>query len=213
MLDDLDNVFDDHPSLDASLEDFENNSDARRSPLFGLPSQHSGFRADDSDDGEAEDSTPAPCADRWSPPGFRRYDRHVRKSGWYRHQPYAHGREDSKLLDLKPTVGVVVGSATQSREPSPQYEDAIEEAAPPAPAMADAYSRTQQAQDLESMAVAAAKIPLPADTDSPVKGRTPSPAPAAQGSRREHHQPNRADGLEFGPENLSNCRRASHPLL
>ncbi|KAJ5189586.1 hypothetical protein N7472_008600 [Penicillium cf. griseofulvum] len=123
MLDELDNVFDDHPSLDASLEDFENNTNPHRSPMFALPSQHSGFRSEDSDgeDGEIED----PAQERWSPPGFHAPE-YVQGSGWYRHQPYL--RKDNlntDRLQLKPTIGLSI-SPSQSREPSPQYEDALE---------------------------------------------------------------------------------------
>lgn len=174
MLDELDNVFDDHPSLDASLEDFENNSNnAHRSPVFGLPSQHSGFRSEESD-GETEDT---PNGARWSPPGFRGQD-YVQGSGWYRHQPYK--RKDR--LVLKPTVGV---SPSQSREPSPQYEDAHEAPATGKPGI-----------DPGDVTIAA-NVPLPTDTGTPLKQRSPSPSPPEQ---RE------SDGLDFGAENLSNCR-------
>ncbi|KLJ10094.1 hypothetical protein EMPG_09906 [Blastomyces silverae] len=47
-LEELDNVFDEHPSLTASLEDFEDSS--RPSPLLDLPSQHSGFQSEDIND-------------------------------------------------------------------------------------------------------------------------------------------------------------------
>ncbi|THC90288.1 hypothetical protein EYZ11_010243 [Aspergillus tanneri] len=172
MLDELDNVFDDHPSLDASLEDFENNSNSHQSPIFGLPSQHSGFRSEESD-GEDEDATPH--VERWSPPGFRRYD-YVQGSGWYRHQPYSR-KIDHDRLALKPTVGL---SRSQSREPSPQYEDALEGHT--------AVNRSTSA-DTGDVTIAA-NVPLPADADSPQKGRSPSPGPAARTS------PN-PDGLDF----------------
>ncbi|KAA8644180.1 uncharacterized protein ATNIH1004_008379 [Aspergillus tanneri] len=183
MLDELDNVFDDHPSLDASLEDFENNSNSHQSPIFGLPSQHSGFRSEESD-GEDEDATPH--VERWSPPGFRRYD-YVQGSGWYRHQPYSR-KIDHDRLALKPTVGL---SRSQSREPSPQYEDALEGHT--------AVNRSTSA-DTGDVTIAA-NVPLPADADSPQKGRSPSPGPAARTS------PN-PDGLDFRSENhLSNYIR------
>ncbi|RLL98560.1 hypothetical protein CFD26_107008 [Aspergillus turcosus] len=181
MLDELDNVFDDHPSLDASLEDFENNSNAHRSPVFGLPSQHSGFRSEESE-GEEEDTTPN--GERWSPPGFRRYD-YVQGSGWYRHQPYLRKGENDRPV-LKPTVGV---SPSQSREPSPQYEDANE-----TPAV---KKRSESADTVD--ATIAANVPLPSDT--PLKGRSPSPGPALKTSPAD-------EGLDFGPENnLSNYIR------
>ncbi|KAF7718232.1 Uncharacterized protein PECH_002045 [Penicillium ucsense] len=159
MLDELDNVFDDHPSLDASLEDFENNSNAHRSPLFGLPSQHSGFRSEESD-GELDDPTPG---ERWSPPGL-----HPREfnhgSSWYRHQPYAHNtHHPTGRLALKPTVGVSL-SPSLSREASPQYEDAVE------------VSSRQKSHDDGEVTIAA-NIPLPNSAETPQAGRSPSPAP------------------------------------
>jgi hypothetical protein len=186
MLDELDNVFDDHPSLDASLEDFENTSNAHRSPLFGLPSQHSGFRSEESDN-EDEDATPQ--GDRWSPPGFRRYD-NVPGSGWYRHQPY-NRIIDHERFGLKPTVGV---SPSQSREPSPQYEDA-----PEAP-MAGTRSLSAETADV----TVAANVPLPPDADSPMKGRSPSPI------RSPIRATSEAEPLEFRENNLSNCRPTFH---
>lgn len=178
MLDELDNAFDDHPSLDASLEDFENNSNAHRSPTFALPSQHSGFRSDS--DGEQDDTVHgAP----WSPPGGRGHD-YIPGSGWYRHQPYER-KYDQDRLTLQPTVGL---RQSQSREPSPQYEDAHETPAAGKPGDADSRDTT-----------VAASAPLPTDRCTPIKHRSPSPTPAAQVS------PDR-EGLDFGAENLSNCR-------
>ncbi|GAQ06463.1 hypothetical protein ALT_3784 [Aspergillus lentulus] len=181
MLDELDNVFDDHPSLDASLEDFENNSNAHRSPVFGLPSQHSGFRSEESE-GEEEDTTPN--GERWSPPGFRRYD-YVQGSGWYRHQPYLRKGENNRPV-LKPTVGV---SPSVSREASPQYEDAID---------TPSVKKRSESADTGDATIAA-NVPLPSDT--PLKGRSPSPAPALRASPAD-------EVLDFGPENnLSNYIR------
>ncbi|KAJ5773004.1 hypothetical protein N7457_007900 [Penicillium paradoxum] len=154
MLDELDNVFDDHPSLDASLEDFESNTHPHRSPMFGLPSQHSGFRSEDSDgeDGEIED----PAQERWSPPGFHPPD-YVHGSGWYRHQPYLRkGNSNTDRLQLKPTVGLSV-SPSQSREPSPQYEDALE---------GPTKSRQSDRATPGDISVAA-NVPLPAGADTP----------------------------------------------
>ncbi|KAL4910037.1 hypothetical protein BDW74DRAFT_47182 [Aspergillus multicolor] len=158
MVDELDHFFDDHPSMDASLEDFENTSNRHRSPIFGLPSQHSGFRSEESD---CEEDDTTPVDERWSPPGLgRRYD-DVPNSGWYRHQPYTR-KIDHERFGLKPTVGV---SPTQSREASPQYEDA-----PEAP-MANRRAFSTENVD----AIVAAKVPLPPEADSPMKGRSPSP--------------------------------------
>lgn len=184
MLDELDNVFDDHPSLDASLEDFENNSHAHRSPVYGLPSQHSGFRSQDSD-GEDEDATPN--GERWSPPGFRRYD-YVQGSGWYRHQPYLR-KVDSDRLSHKPSTAL---SPSQSREPSPQFEDANE---------SPAVGKRGDSEPREI--TVAANVPLPKDADTPQKGRSPSPGPPARTARPDK------EGKELASSennNLSNCR-------
>lgn len=182
MLDELDNVFDDHPSLDASLEDFENNSNAHRSPTFGLPSQHSGFRSEESE-AETEDR---PGGERWSPPGFRGHD-YVQGSGWYRHQPYQRKLDRDRVV-LKPTVGL---SPSQSREQSPQFEDARE--APAAGKLGDVRPGD---------VTVAANVPLPTETGTPPKRRSPSPSPPAQAGPE-------TEGLDFGPDNLSNCRPAS----
>jgi hypothetical protein len=147
MEDEMDALFDDHPSLSASLEDFEASN--RRSPMFDLPSQHSGFRSEDSDDGQSDPQ------ERWSPPALRRPDS-LAGSHWYRHAPY----------DMKPTLQN--SSAPQSREASPQYEDARE--APPLP------SPQKNPADWPDITLAA-NVPLPPGTDSPVKGRSVSPEP------------------------------------
>ena len=183
MLDELDNVFDDHPSLDASLEDFESNT--QRSPMFGLPSQHSGFRSEDSEgeEGEVED----PVHDRWSPPGFQH--EYVQSSGWYRHQPYLRKGNPHQL---KPTIGLSV-SPSQSREPSPQYEDALE---------GPAKGRGDRATPGDISV--AANVPLPAGADTPLHGRSPSPPPAPSTERTARQSPEDDEG--FGAENLSNCR-------
>lgn len=99
----LDRMFDSHPSLSASLESMEN-----RSPVFGLPSQHSGFKSEDSE-ADVESNPEEP----WAPPAWR--NQHA-AGGWYRHQPYL--QPNSKL---KPST-----SPSHSRGTSPQYEDARE---------------------------------------------------------------------------------------
>ena len=106
-MDSLDGMFDDHPSLSASLEDFENNENA--SPLFRLPSQHSGFKSDDSE-ADVESNSEGP----WSPPAWKQQNT---GSGWYRHQPYQQGNPDPRSS----------GSPSRSRETSPKYESARED--------------------------------------------------------------------------------------
>ncbi len=96
-------AFDDHPSLAASLEDFEHND---RSPTFGLPSQHSGFKSDESEP-EGDSTSEGP----WSPPAWRSQ---TADAAWYRHQPYA---QDNRLL--RPSK-----SPSRSRTTSPQHQSA-----------------------------------------------------------------------------------------
>ena len=114
MDDILDNAFDDHPSVTASLEDFEEQP-AQRSPLlFDLPSQHSGFRSerDDTSDIDDRSSTGGP----WSPPGFRHARSNAaRTSGWFRQDPYG------SRPNLQPSL-----SPSRSRQTSPEYQDALE---------------------------------------------------------------------------------------
>lgn len=100
-------IYDDHPSLSASLEDFEHND---RSPVFGLPSQHSGFKSEESE----SESEEAVSEEPWSPPAWRQQNA---AGGWYRHQPYP---QDKNLLKAS-------ASASRSRGTSPQYESAQEE--------------------------------------------------------------------------------------
>ena len=194
MLDELDHVFDDHPSLDASLEDFESNSNTHRFPLFGMPSQHSGFRSEESDD-EITD----PAHDRWSPPALRGHDI-VQGSGWYRGQPYPRSDLRAQRIELKPTSGLNM-SPSMSREASPQYEDALED-----PTKARANDRDAEA---------AAKVPLPLETGTPF-GRSPSPCAQRTQSRTQSAETVMApqdDGVGFGAENLSNCRRFLDPSM
>ncbi|MCJ1400276.1 hypothetical protein MMC11_003480 [Xylographa trunciseda] len=102
-----DDLYESHPSLSASLEDFENND--QPSPVFQLPSHHSGFKSEESE-ADAASNSEGP----WSPPGWKRSDA---GSGWYRHQPYLQGGPN-------PRFSV---SASRSREASPQYESATED--------------------------------------------------------------------------------------
>ncbi len=100
---------DDHPSLSASLEDFEQSP---RSPVFGLPSQHSGFKSEESD--SEDEPTSELSGEPWSPPAWRQQKT---AGGWYQHQPYP---QDKNLV--KASV-----SASRSRGTSPKYESAQED--------------------------------------------------------------------------------------
>lgn len=104
--DTLDNMYD-HPSLDASLEDFEHAD--QPSPTFRVPSHHSGFKSEDSEAGVDSSSEPP-----WSPQAWRRS---TASSGWYRHQPYL--RDSSHLRSST--------SPMKSRDSSPKYESAQED--------------------------------------------------------------------------------------
>ncbi|KAK5070446.1 hypothetical protein LTR64_000117 [Lithohypha guttulata] len=104
-----DEPFPDDASLAASLEDFE--AQEKRSPMFGIPSQHSGFRSEQ-DDSEAGSASHAP----WSPPGFRAQARLSNASSWFRQDPY------SRMPHLRPST-----SPSRSRHTSPEYQDACEQ--------------------------------------------------------------------------------------
>lgn len=187
--------FDDHPSLSASLEDFEENSTKHNNdndnnqkyiprPPFTIPSQHSGFRSQCSDNDDIDidlDANPdldaASSTSPWSPPGFK--PRHP-GSAWYRHQPYGNSDKD-RVRELKPGPSLVATNrsspARSSRDQSPQYEDAVENV--------PALGRVQDG-DL----TIPANIPLPPGTDSPLKGRSPSPdRVSATGEQEEQESP------------------------
>lgn len=87
-------LLDDQASLSGSLGDFSE-SDKQQSPVLGLPSQHSGFRAsvqpEDSDEQDEDDA--ASDVSPWSPPAWRQP---TSAGGWYRHQPYSQDVERLK---------------------------------------------------------------------------------------------------------------------
>ncbi|OAX77941.1 hypothetical protein ACJ72_07755, partial [Emergomyces africanus] len=191
-LEQLDHVFDDHPSLTASLEDFEDSS--RPSPLFDLPSQHSGFRSENINEHDPETDIDSSAGEPWSPPGYkqRRYLLQQQQfppttgSTWYRHQPYLRDKPD-----LKPPYDC---SPLLSREVSPQYEDALEK-----PMVTGEY-------DLADLTIPAS-IPLPVGADSPQKGRSPSPPPSTKLEGKalgmnENSINNTSDQLELSPQTL-----------
>ncbi|KUJ21808.1 uncharacterized protein LY89DRAFT_384897 [Mollisia scopiformis] len=105
-IEELEGLFDDHPSLDASLQDFEpTSSEIGHSPRFGYPSHHSGFRSDS--ESEMADSV---SGGRYSPPAWRRLDENGnRSSGFWNKRPTALGKR-----------------SRDSRESSPEYESADE---------------------------------------------------------------------------------------
>lgn len=113
-LDDIDDqMFDDHPSLSASLEDFEENQE--RSPMFEIPSQHSGFKSErEESEADAASSNGSP----WSPPGFQKHRSLGSGSAWFRQDLCGVQRD---RLDLRPS-----NSPSMSRQSSPEYQDAEE---------------------------------------------------------------------------------------
>lgn len=102
-IEELEGLFDDHPSLDASLQDFEQGSSVRgQSPRFGYPSHHSGFRSDT--ESENADSI---SGGRYSPPAWRRDVNGNRSSGFWNKRGTSLGKR-----------------SYASRDSSPEYESA-----------------------------------------------------------------------------------------
>ena len=99
---------DDQTSLTGSLGDFSDSSaDKQQSPLFGLPSQHSGFQScsepepdEEVNPGEEAESDDSP----WSPPAWRQPT-----SGWYRHQPYSQDVQRLKSQSTSTSRGTSKG--------------------------------------------------------------------------------------------------------
>jgi hypothetical protein len=101
-IDALDGMFDDHPSLSASLSDFEPGagSEARRSPQFQYPSIHSGFKSEYAPS-EPVDSD---SAGGYSPPAWRRPG--GTNAGWWQQErrlargsPFGRSREESPAYE------------------------------------------------------------------------------------------------------------------
>jgi hypothetical protein len=117
-IEELEGLFDDHPSLDASLQDFENGSASEmgRSPRFGYPSHHSGFRSD-------SESELAPSeGGRYSPPAWRRQGDGVRSSGfWNRHtlgERSRASRESSMEFESADEGDATLEAARRTRLPT-----------------------------------------------------------------------------------------------
>ncbi|KAI9761758.1 MAG: hypothetical protein M4579_000852 [Chaenotheca gracillima] len=110
--------FDDHPSLSASLEDFEHNGEVSenfRSPVLEIPAHHSGFYQ--SEDGDGSELRGSDSGGPFSPPAGRRSAFQSPGAAWFRHEPYLQerlaGSRDGRLY-------------AASRDTSPQYESANE---------------------------------------------------------------------------------------
>lgn len=104
-IEEIEGLFDEHPSLDASLQDFEpGSSELGQSPRFGLyQSHHSGYRSEDSDSERAESLS----GGGYSPPAWRRSKNGVRSSGFWRSSDNILGKR-----------------SRSSRDSSPEYESA-----------------------------------------------------------------------------------------
>lgn len=114
-LDTLHEDYDDHPSLSASLEEFEHNG----SPNLNIPSRHSAFYR--SDDGNS--SVHSDTGSAFSPPGDRRAARAGSASmGWSTHRPYQQEPLSKSLLGSRLSL-------KRSRETSPQFDTAPEDEA------------------------------------------------------------------------------------
>jgi len=110
-IDYLQRAFDDHPSLAASMEDFESQSPAMP---FDIPSQHSGFRSRASalnDDSELESI--GDSSGPWSPPAWRRP-----AIGWYQQERQPVKRQQATVHRSTAYV-----SPARSRETTPLDED------------------------------------------------------------------------------------------
>lgn len=97
-IEELEGLFDDHPSLDASLQDFEPGScEIGQSPHFGYPSHHSGFRSDtESENGDSI------SGGRYSPPAWRRDGNGNRSSGFWNNRSSALGKRSRGSEDSSP---------------------------------------------------------------------------------------------------------------
>lgn len=118
-MDDLEVMFDDHPSLDASLRDFDHASaDLNMSPRFGnlYPSVHSGFRSDSED----ERSDVSESNGNYSPPAFRRINGSgKRDSGWWRKgEDFLSAREGSPDYDSGDDGDATLEAARRTRLPT-----------------------------------------------------------------------------------------------
>lgn len=103
--------FDPLDHLDASLQDFEPTTPPPQPPhpTFGYPSQHSGFRSDDT---ESDLGDPVDSPGGYSPPAWRRLGNGNRDSGFWRRS------EDHRLLGhFSPHI-----ARQASRESSPELD-------------------------------------------------------------------------------------------
>ncbi len=180
-------LLDSHPSLSASLEDFEHHgtySDHyahQRAPLPRLPSHHSGFAR--SDDGGSSLHSHSDSGSAFFPPGERRYPGSASASGilgWSTHRPYRQDTTRSPSLMAsraslpRPRSStspdkIGRGSKTAWRRRSP------DETVGNGPEDLEEEVDDDEDDELDETTLAA-RVRLP--TDSPLKrSLSPSPAP------------------------------------
>lgn len=134
-LSELEEVYNEHPSLDDSQDDFDlhgnnnNYNDLPRSPSIGYPSHHSGFRSETSS--EMGDSL---SGGRFSPPAWRRDGNGNRSSGFWNRGPsrlglggrsrdgtpdYESGDERDRTLEAAARTRLPTGSLSPEKQRSP----------------------------------------------------------------------------------------------
>lgn len=197
-IEELEEIFDDHPSLDASLQDFEppgsSEMDHQNSPRFGYPSHHSGFRSSDSGSDQDEESI---SGGRYSPPAWRREGNGNRSSGFWNTKKAMMGsgyEHHSRLLGQRGREESY--DSYQSREGTPNYESADDGGE-------------------DATLAAAARTRLPTGSVSPEKRRSPSPDPYPRGNQDFGDQ--FGGDVKFGqqedgrvvPESPNNCKQFS----
>lgn len=168
-------AFDEQNSLDESLEEFGQGD--QNSPLFGLPSQHSGFKSSEEESSDQEED--GISEEPWSPPAWRSTNP---AGGWYRHQPYLQDEPTSKHST----------SASRSRENSHEsYASAVEEED-------DDTKKPSQIPLPEGSQ-------SPAKERSPIKeeDQSTSPCPKDEGEFSPKSQEH--EDASAGPESINNC--------
>lgn len=168
-------AFDEHNSLDDSLEELGHGDQS--SPLFGLPSQHSGFKSSEEESSEQEEDVVS--EEPWSPPAWRSSNP---AGGWYRHQPYPQDEQKSRHSV----------SGSRSREASHEsYASALEEE--------DEDTKRPSEIPLPKGSHS------PAKQQSPVKHEDRSTSPYPQGEGDFGPKFGEQEDALVVPENTNNC--------
>lgn len=167
--------------LDASLADYLPPSPPltqEQEMKFGYPSAHSGFRSEESEDGEEAQSSVA-SAGGYSPPAWRRLGNGGRSSGFWRAPPAAAGGFG----------GFDVDGRDRSRESSPEYGDSVVD---------EVLGQLEEKDDVLARAV---RTRLPTGSVSPEKGRSPEPE-----IKREMSVIEESKGVAEGKDFSENCK-------